>query len=213
MFVSNVNLENITEYRYNPDKGDLIMDLNSLLEEKQISKYRLNKLSGVPYSTIEDICNGKTDLKKCSAETVYRIAKALDVSMEDILWEVMLERPSFDLYKSNVCHDLKVLGDEEFIAETLQRNDIRTFYERRWYRESLYLLAMLDYISRVNDIPICSDYDDIREFKLAEPVYPLSVIATSVAANNDDAKREAFEASIPEFKRFNIVESEVRNVI
>ena len=72
---------------------------------------------------------------------------------------------------------------------------------------------LLDYISRVNDIPICSDYDDIREFKLAEPVYPLSVIATSVAANNDDAKREAFESSIPEFKRFNIVESEVRNVI
>lgn len=43
------------------------MYLNQLLEEKGISKYKLAKLSGVPQSTIADICSGKTNIKKCSA--------------------------------------------------------------------------------------------------------------------------------------------------
>lgn len=58
------------------------MSLNELLEQKNITKYRLCKESGVAQATISDICTGKTRIEKCSAETIYRIAKALDVSME-----------------------------------------------------------------------------------------------------------------------------------
>ena len=43
-----------------------------------MSMYRLSKISKVPYATLNDICNGKTQLVKCSAETVYRLAQALD---------------------------------------------------------------------------------------------------------------------------------------
>ena len=48
--------------------------INRLLEEKGITKYRLSKESGVPQTTIIDICSGKTRIVKCSAETYYRIA-------------------------------------------------------------------------------------------------------------------------------------------
>ncbi len=41
--------------------------------------------------------------------------------------------------------------------DTLERQEIRDYYNRKWYPESLYLLAMLDYLSRVNDIPICDE--------------------------------------------------------
>ena len=34
------------------------MTINELLREKKISKYRLSRLSGVPYTTINDICTG-----------------------------------------------------------------------------------------------------------------------------------------------------------
>ena len=47
-----------------------------------MTKYRLAVLAGVPHATLNDICSGKTKLEKCSAETVYKIANALGVSME-----------------------------------------------------------------------------------------------------------------------------------
>lgn len=53
------------------------MFLNKILKSKQITKYKLSELSNVPYSTINDICNGKTDFNKCGVETVYKISKKL----------------------------------------------------------------------------------------------------------------------------------------
>ena len=53
------------------------MSINEILEQKNITKYRLWKESGVPQVTISDICTGKTRIEKCSAETIYRIAKVL----------------------------------------------------------------------------------------------------------------------------------------
>ncbi|MBP3857491.1 MAG: helix-turn-helix transcriptional regulator [Ruminiclostridium sp.] len=61
------------------------MLINEQLEMKNITKYRLSKESGVPQATINDICSGKADIEKCAAGTLYRLAKVLDVSVEDIL--------------------------------------------------------------------------------------------------------------------------------
>lgn len=59
------------------------MDIGKILEEKKISKYKLSKQSGVPYSTICDILTGKSDISKCSAETLVRISHVLDIKVED----------------------------------------------------------------------------------------------------------------------------------
>lgn len=61
------------------------MDLNAIIKEKGMTKYRLAKVSGVPNATLSDLCSGKTRLGKCSSETLYRIAKALGVSMEELI--------------------------------------------------------------------------------------------------------------------------------
>ena len=189
------------------------MTIQDALKEKNMSIYRLAKASGVPYATVNDICNGKAKLEKCSAETIYRLAHALDVSMEELLAPCFLKRSSFENFKSTVCHRVKKLGDIDFIADTLESEEIRTYYDRKWYPESLYLLAMLDYISRENDIPLCDDYDDLRQCRLEKPVYPASIRAVSAAAKNDAAMERAAATAIPEFRRFNIIENEVRNVI
>lgn len=178
-----------------------------------MSIYRLAKTSEVPYATVNDICNGKAQLEKCSAETIYRLARALDVSMEELLAPRIFKRSSFENFKSTVCHRVKELGDLDFIVETLKGQEIRSYYDREWYPESLYLLAMLDYISRENDIPLCDEYDDLRRCRLEKPIYPASVRAVSAAAKNDEAMQRAAETAIPEFKRFNIIENDVRNVI
>lgn len=194
------------------------MALNEVLEQKNITKYRLWKESGVPQATISDICTGKTRIEKCSAETIYRIAKVLDVPMESLIAPAVRSmdeersRPSFEIFKSNICHRVKDMGDIPFVIDLLQSNQIRKLYEKKWYPEALYLLAMLDYLSRENHIPICKNYNDIRAAKLQQLVYPSSVIIMCKALKSDAPKEECIRMAIPEFLRFNIVESEVRNV-
>lgn len=122
------------------------------------------------------------------------------------------KRPSFDIFKSNVCHQVKDLGDIPFIIQLLQSNQIRELYEKKWYPEALYLLAMLDYISRENNVPICKNYNDLRSCRLQKMIYPSSVAILCKEMNSDIPKKEIIRMAIPEFLRFNIVESDVRNV-
>jgi len=194
------------------------MSINAALAQKNMTKYRLWKESGVPQATISDICTGKTSIEKCSAETIYRIARALDVSMESLIApavqraEEERRRPSFELFKSNTCHMVKDMGDIPFIIQLLETDQIRKLYEKKWYPEALYLLAMLDYLSRENQVPICTNYNDIRTAKLQRPVYPSSVVILCRTLKSDAPKEECYRMAIPEFLRFNIVESDVRNV-
>lgn len=61
------------------------MIIDDLIAENGITKYRLAKLSGVPNATLSEICSGKTRIEKCSAETIYKLSKALGVTMEVLL--------------------------------------------------------------------------------------------------------------------------------
>ena len=104
-------------------------------------------------------------------------------------------------------------GDIDFVIEVLEKDEIRWYYKKQWYRESLYLLAMLDYVSRENNIPICTQYDDLRKMKLQNMLFPSGVLAAAEITKDQEVKEQAIKDSIPEFLRFNIVESEVRNVV
>lgn len=187
--------------------------INELLKNQNITKYRLAKDSGIPYTTISDICSGKAQIEKCSAETIYRISKVLNVPMESLIEDCFDKRIDFELFKSNTCHRLKELGDIGFLIELLEEDQIREYYNKKWYPECLYLLAMLDYLSRENYIPICTQYDDMRGMKLKNMLFPQSVLVASKIMKNDELKERSVKEAIPEFIRFNIVESEVRNVI
>ena len=122
------------------------MYLNDLLEEKKMSRYRLAKESGIPQTTIVDICSRKSRIENCSALTIYKIAKALNVSMESLIEgeincdPTQQKRVSFDVFKSNVCHLVKDKGDIDFIIEILSTDEVRTLYRRKWYAESFYCL-------------------------------------------------------------------------
>lgn len=125
----------------------------------------------------------------------------------------MEKRCSFELFKSNVCHWLKEEGDIDFLIQVLESDLIRKYYNRKWYLESFYLLVMLDYISRINDVPMCSEYDDLRQQRMQEIVYPVGVLLTARVLGDESIKEQALKEAIPEILRFNIVESDIRNVI
>lgn len=61
------------------------MSLQTLLDSRGISMYRLSKLSGVSKTVIIDICSGKSSIENCTARTVYQIALALDCTVESLL--------------------------------------------------------------------------------------------------------------------------------
>lgn len=67
----------------------ILLIIDDLLSQKNMTRYRLAMKAGVPHATLSDICGGKAKLEKCSAETVYKIAKALDVSMESLVESAM----------------------------------------------------------------------------------------------------------------------------
>ena len=189
------------------------MMINDLLVQRNMTKYRLAKKSNIPYTTINDICSGKSRLEKCSSETIYKLAKELNVSMESLLEPCFVKRSSFELFKSNICHRVKELGDIDFIIDTLENDDITKYYECKWFPECLYLLAMLDYISKLNKVPLCNKYDYLCKCRLQETIYPVSIRMVAAIEKSSTIMDEARRESIPEFMRFNIVENDVRNVV
>ena len=94
--------------------------LNSILKEKNMTIYQCAKLSGVPYTTLSEVIRGKTRMEKCSAETVYRLSKVLNVSMEDLMRDTVETRSDFEIFKSNTCHHVKDMGDLNFIVFILE---------------------------------------------------------------------------------------------
>ncbi len=186
--------------------------LETILKEKNLTMYQCAKLSGIPYTTISEVVRGKTRIEKCSAETVYRLSKVLNLSMEDLLQESAFERSDLEVFKSNICHRVKDIGEIDFIISELQADHIGKYWSRKWYFEAFYLLAMVDYLSRRNDIPICDKYDTIRTKSLKSPLYPRDVRMAERLHVDLDVRERCKREAIPEFLRFNIIESEIENV-
>jgi plasmid maintenance system antidote protein VapI len=65
------------------------MTIQDALCKSDMSIYRLAKVSKVPYATVNDIVNRKTDIRKCSVETIYRLSQALKVPMEELIESYM----------------------------------------------------------------------------------------------------------------------------
>ena len=52
--------------------------LITALNAAGISAYRLSKISGIPYTTINELTTGKKDINRRSAETIVKLSAALD---------------------------------------------------------------------------------------------------------------------------------------
>ena len=124
-----------------------------------------------------------------------------------------MERSSFEIFKSNICHFVKDKGELSFIRDMLCSDEVSKLYKREWHAECLYLLAMIDYLSRKNDIPLYNGYDRLRSGKLDRVLYPSGIVAMYSLSGDESILKESFDRSISEFKRFNIVENDIENVV
>lgn len=70
------------------------MTIHEMMASKQMTMYKLAQLSGLPKTTVLDICSGKSDLAGCTAKTVWKLSKALGCTMEDLMEEAAYDTES-----------------------------------------------------------------------------------------------------------------------
>ncbi len=61
------------------------MTIQQLLQDMQMSRYRLSKTGGIPWAILADIYSGKTHLNRCGAGTLSKLSKTLGLSIEELL--------------------------------------------------------------------------------------------------------------------------------
>lgn len=184
--------------------------LKDYLKQQHISIKMISDNTGIAYSTVNYIVNNRTPIEKCTGETIYKIARYLNISM-DSLYEMNRQYTlqDFEVFKSEIAHAIKSKTQIEFLLEILQSDQIEKYWEHNQKVQALYLLSMVDYISRLNDIPVCAKYRNIRKARIEPMIIPLSFRLQAAARG---AEVMDYKNCIPEFLKHGIVEGDVFNV-
>lgn len=61
------------------------MKIAQYVQENNLKISQIAKDSGIPYSTVSELVNGKKTINKCTADTVYSLAQYFGTTMEDLL--------------------------------------------------------------------------------------------------------------------------------
>lgn len=82
--------------------------LKDYLLERNTSVYRLAKSIGEPYSTLNDLSNGKVDIDECRVKLLRKIAEYFDVSLEEMYKECQHSYHFFsEKYETEYLVDVK----------------------------------------------------------------------------------------------------------
>lgn len=118
----------------------------------------------------------------------------------------------YTTYTSELCHKLKLMGDRNFVDHILSFVDIDELLDLGRKKHALYTVAMVDYISKENNIPLNQSLEVYRNMKMKELSFPKGVETYVSIVGNDDIKKQVLLNAIDEFLAYNIVETSVRDV-
>ena len=60
------------------------MNIKEYLKNNKISVRKISESTGIPYSTLNDILNAKTDIDNATLKTVLKIAEHLNINVEEL---------------------------------------------------------------------------------------------------------------------------------
>lgn len=187
------------------------MIFKELLKEKNITPYQLAKQTGIPYTTINDVINGKTLICNMRFKHVTQIMDVLDVDIDVIRSITEIETGEFRYFRNNVLMELKRSGATHFIKRLINGKYIDFYYKNNNLECALYLLALLDYLCATNGIPIYDKrYNTLRKMKLDKPFF--AGYEWFNFLNMEEVESKLGIKLIPEFKKYNIVEDNIFNV-
>ena len=187
------------------------MTFKEFLIKKNVTGYSVAKSTGIPYTTINDLINGRTIIQNISLKNAILIADLLDVDVKLLNNLEKYKTIEFRYFRNNLLNELKNNNPLIFAKKIIKTKEIDFYYKNDAKPYAYYLLALVDYLYRENDLPIFSDrYNEIRQEKLEKPFFVGSDILKFETI--EDAEKQLNIKVIPEFKKFNIVEEDVFNV-
>lgn len=187
------------------------MTFKELLQEKKVTGYALAKNTGIPYTTINDLINGRTIVQNISLKYALLIADYLRIGIRSLNRLTTASPIEFRYFRNNLLHKLKSEGAATIIEEIIKGKDIDYYYKNNSKEYAYYLLALIDYLCRMNNCPIYSKrYNDLRKEKLNKPFFVGSDLIHFDSI--EEAEKNLNIEVIPEFKNFNIIEENVFNV-
>lgn len=107
-------------------------------------------------------------------------------------------------------------GTYAFIEKVIKSDLIRVLWNKKEEVNALYTLAMVDYISHINNVPYYAGYNDLRQYKIEETVYPSEVIMLDKLYKTDKYTKKAYEECKNDpcgkfFIRYNLIERSITN--
>ena len=134
------------------------------------------------------------------------------------LSHIMNGNLEYDLFRSEVCHMYHFDGDYGFIRKVMKSNLVVHLWNKNEFAKSLYVLAVIDYISWKNGVPLFEEYEQIRKCKLDNILYPSAIILLDRIEQSDKNRKQAIEDCKNDecgafFFRHNIIERSIEDVI
>lgn len=174
------------------------MNIKAYLKENHISVREMAMITSIPYSTLNDIINEKVNLEECQYKTLKKIAIFLKISIEDLVYE----KEDFQTFRNKLHHDLKCNDEIDVVLEILEKRKIDYYLMHEDRLKALYLLSLVDYLSRQNQVPLCQEYSELRMQALEEPYYV-----------GDQVEERKYDNCIPEFVKHNIYEGDLYDAV
>ncbi len=112
------------------------------------SVYLISKETGIPYTSLNDIVNGKVDVNKCASETIYLLSLYLQCNIEDLLNDFPLIDGVSGKYR-NVKYYWKYDVERNMELHVLEKkNDViidygSMFSQSRFYNETRRMTELL----------------------------------------------------------------------
>ena len=107
--------------------------LKQYLKDHNMSIYALSKESGVAYSTLNDLANGKVDINQCKVALLRALSLALDLTLDEVI---------------GIC------SPEEIEMHTAQGIDVKISVKNKSYH------AHFVYDEKMVDLELCKVRED-----------------------------------------------------
>ena len=188
------------------------MKFKDFLLSKNITSYRLSKETGIPYTTINDLVNEKTCVGNLSLKHAILIADYLKIDVRDLYHLNDIRFLDFRYFRNNTLQDLKREGNEAFIRKIIKEKTIDYYHKNNGNVYALYLLALIDYLCRIDNKEVYKNrYNAIRKETLNDPFFVGSNLVSFKSI--EEAEEQLNIKVIPEFKKYNIIEDNVFNIV
>lgn len=190
--------------------------LEYMFMSKDTTVYKAAKELDIPFTAINRIVRGITDLNKASVQLLVSLSQYLKVSMDELYSEYCADKyirdSQWNTFVSNLQHQIKTEGRIRFIRSCITSHLAERCFLEKQYDKGLYVVAAVDYLCRISELPLYDGYTEMRNWKLDEVKYPEDIEMISDVHIREKLKKQCMEECLPEFKRANIMEKGVDHV-